>query len=49
MLTDFNVDCAMKACKKKLTMVARHICSVGKEVSNCSQRRMAIVGILIGS
>ena len=39
---------AMKACKKKLTTAACHLCSVGKEVSKCSQRRMAIVGILIG-
>ena len=43
-LTDFNVDCAMKACKRKLTTAAPH-----QEVSKCSRRRMAIVGILIGS
>ena len=36
-LTDFNVDCAMKACKRTLTMAMRHLCSVGKEVSKCSQ------------
>ena len=37
--TDFNVDCAMKACKRKLTTAVCHLCSVGKEVSKCSQRR----------
>ena len=30
---NFNVDCAMKACKRKLTTPAHHLCSMGKEVS----------------